>query len=91
MREIRSLLEQIGETDVTVLIQGESGVGKEVVSREVHAVSNRSKEAFVKVNCAALPTDLLESELFGYERVPSRGPPVASAENSSKRIVERSF
>ena len=68
MREIRSLLEQIGETDVTVLIQGESGVGKEVVSREVHAVSNRSKEAFVKVNCAALPTDLLESELFGYEK-----------------------
>lgn len=68
MREIRSVIEQIGETDVTVLIQGESGVGKEVVAREVHAVSSRAKGAFVKVNCAALPTDLLESELFGYEK-----------------------
>lgn len=68
MREIRAVIEQIGETDVTVLIQGESGVGKEVVAREVHAVSNRAKGPFVKVNCAALPTDLLESELFGYEK-----------------------
>jgi two-component system response regulator AtoC len=68
MREIRSVVEQIGDTDVTVLIQGESGVGKEVVAREVHAVSTRSSGPFVKVNCAALPTDLLESELFGYEK-----------------------
>jgi len=68
MREVRSVIERIGETDVTVLIQGESGVGKEVVAREVHAVSNRRSGPFVKVNCAALPTDLLESELFGYER-----------------------
>ena len=68
MRDIRAVVEQIGETDVTVLIQGESGVGKEVVSREVHARSNRSSGPFVKVNCAALPTDLLESELFGYEK-----------------------
>jgi two-component system, NtrC family, response regulator AtoC len=68
MREIRAVIEQIGDTDVTVLIQGESGVGKEVVAREVHAVSNRVKRPFVKVNCAALPTDLLESELFGYEK-----------------------
>jgi DNA-binding NtrC family response regulator len=67
MREIRSVIEQIGDTDVTVLIQGESGVGKEVVAREVHAVSSRAKGPFVKVNCAALPTNLLESELFGYE------------------------
>ena len=68
MREIRAVIEQIGSTDVTVLIQGESGVGKEIVAREVHAVSNRAKGAFVKVNCAALPTNLLESELFGYEK-----------------------
>ncbi len=68
MREIRSVIEQIGDTDVTVLIQGESGVGKEVVAREVHAVSSRVKNPFVKVNCAALPTELLESELFGYEK-----------------------
>ena len=68
MRGIRGVVEQIGDTDVTVLIQGESGAGKEVVAREVHAVSNRSRGPFVKVNCAALPTDLLESELFGYEK-----------------------
>jgi DNA-binding NtrC family response regulator len=68
MREIRAVIEQIGDTNVSVLIQGESGVGKEVVAREVHAVSSRSKGAFVKVNCAALPTNLLESELFGYEK-----------------------
>jgi len=68
MREIRAVIEQIGDTDVTVLIQGESGVGKEVVAREVHAVSSRSSGPFVKVNCAALPTELLESELFGYEK-----------------------
>jgi len=68
MREIRAVIEQIGTTDVTVLIQGESGVGKEIVAREVHAVSNRVKAPFVKVNCAALPTNLLESELFGYEK-----------------------
>jgi len=68
LREIRSVIEQIGETDVTVLIQGESGAGKEVVAREVHAVSSRASGPFVKVNCAALPSDLLESELFGYEK-----------------------
>jgi DNA-binding NtrC family response regulator len=68
MREIRSVIERIGGTDVTVLIQGESGVGKEIVAREVHTVSSRKEGPFVKVNCAALPTDLLESELFGYEK-----------------------
>jgi len=68
MQEIRAVLEQVGETDVTVLIQGESGVGKEIVARTAHAVSDRSERLFVKVNCAALPEDLLESELFGYEK-----------------------
>ena len=68
MCEIRSVIEQIADTNVTVLIQGESGAGKEIVAREVHAVSNRVKGPFVKVNCAALPTNLLESELFGYEK-----------------------
>ncbi|MFP8873155.1 MAG: sigma-54 dependent transcriptional regulator [Myxococcota bacterium] len=67
MRKIREVIEQISDTDVTVLIQGESGVGKEVVARLVHARSIRSDGPFVKVNCAALPSELLESELFGYE------------------------
>jgi two-component system response regulator AtoC len=68
MQRIREMIHQIRDTDVTVLIQGESGVGKEIVARTVHANSNRADKPFVKVNCAALPHDLLESELFGYEK-----------------------
>ncbi len=68
MKRVRALLDQVAPVNVTVLIQGESGVGKEVVARALHDASPRSKHTFVKVNCAALPEDLLESELFGYER-----------------------
>jgi two-component system response regulator AtoC len=68
MQRIREMIDQIRDTDVTVLIQGESGVGKEIVARSVHANSSRADKPFVKVNCAALPNDLLESELFGYEK-----------------------
>ncbi len=68
MQEVRAVLEQVADTDVTVLIQGESGVGKEIVARTLHELSSRSKKPLVKVNCAALPADLLESELFGYEK-----------------------
>jgi transcriptional regulator with PAS, ATPase and Fis domain len=58
----------VANTDVTIFIQGESGVGKEVVARSIHLNSNRRNQPFVKVNCAALPPELLESELFGYEK-----------------------
>jgi DNA-binding NtrC family response regulator len=68
LREVRAVIDQVAGTDVTVLIQGESGTGKEVVARALHAASPRRKAPFVKVNCAALPGELLESELFGYER-----------------------
>ncbi|MFQ5513670.1 MAG: sigma-54-dependent transcriptional regulator [Myxococcota bacterium] len=68
MTRIRDTLEQVADADVTVLIHGESGVGKEVVARTLHELSPRADERFVKVNCAALPEELLESELFGYER-----------------------
>jgi two-component system response regulator AtoC len=68
MRQIHTILEQVSDADVTILVHGESGVGKEVISREVHRLSNRRGGPFVKVNCAALPEELLESELFGYER-----------------------
>jgi len=68
MTKIKDLVEQIAETDVTVLIHGESGVGKEVIARAIHNRSLRRDKPFVKVNCAALPEQLLESELFGYEK-----------------------
>ncbi len=68
MQRIREAIDHIADTNVTVLIQGESGVGKEIIARRVHSTSSRSKQPFVKVNCAALPDELLESELFGYEK-----------------------
>jgi two-component system response regulator AtoC len=68
LARVRAVIEQIADTDVAVLISGESGSGKEVVAREIHASSVRRARPFVKVNCAALPGELLESELFGYER-----------------------
>ncbi len=66
-RKIRSQIAQIAEVDVPVLLLGESGVGKEVAALLIHKLSGRKHRTFLKVNCAAIPADLLESELFGYE------------------------
>lgn len=68
MREVQSRLAQIGWSEAPVLIQGETGTGKEVLARELHACSSRAKRSLLKLNCAALPSELVESELFGYER-----------------------
>jgi len=67
MRAIRAQVAQVARVDVPILILGESGSGKEVVARLVHKFSTRAHRTFLKVNCAALPGELLESELFGYE------------------------
>jgi two-component system, NtrC family, response regulator AtoC len=67
MTEIRDTIEKVATTNATVLIRGESGVGKEIAARMIFSLSHRNDKPFVKVNCAAIPHDLLESELFGYE------------------------
>jgi two-component system response regulator AtoC len=68
MRAVRELVAQVAVTNATVLLTGESGVGKEVVARAIHRASPRAQHSLLKVNCAALPGELLESELFGHER-----------------------
>src|SRR5919204_5915175 len=68
MAQVVKLAQQIAPSDASVLITGESGTGKEVIARFVHAKSNRARKAFISVNCAAIPENLLESELFGHEK-----------------------
>jgi two-component system response regulator AtoC len=68
MQPVRELIGKVAATNTTVLLRGESGVGKEVVARALHRASPRAQRQFLKVNCAALPGELLESELFGHEK-----------------------
>jgi two-component system response regulator AtoC len=65
---VKELIRQVANSDLNIVICGESGVGKELVARALHFSSNRKDKPFVKINCAAIPNDLLESELFGYEK-----------------------
>ena len=68
MRELRAMIARVAPSDARVLITGESGTGKELVAAAIHAQSPRRERPFVRVNCAAIPRDLLESEMFGHER-----------------------
>ncbi len=68
MVRVKGIIEQVADSELTVLIRGESGTGKEIASRSLHQLSGRRDMPFVKVNCAAIPRDLLEAELFGYEK-----------------------
>jgi two-component system, NtrC family, response regulator AtoC len=68
MIEVKGLIEQVADSELSVLIRGESGTGKEIVARMLHQLSSRRAHQFVKVNCAAIPKELLEAELFGYEK-----------------------
>src|SRR5262249_48373507 len=68
LRKVLKEVETVAPTDSTVLIQGETGTGKELIARALHELSPRRERTFVKLNCAAIPTGLLESELFGHEK-----------------------
>ncbi|MDZ7833136.1 MAG: nif-specific transcriptional activator NifA [Desulfobacterales bacterium] len=68
MREVFQMISQVAESNATVLIRGESGTGKELVANAIHYNSRRSKHPFIKLNCAAIPVNLIESELFGHEK-----------------------
>ena len=68
IQEIRSMIDKVAPTDARVLIQGSNGTGKELVARNLHQASNRSAMPYIEVNCAAIPSELIESELFGHEK-----------------------
>lgn len=68
IKEIISIIDRIKDTDATILITGESGTGKELIAQKIHRSSNRADKPFVSINCAAMPGELLESELFGYKK-----------------------
>jgi DNA-binding NtrC family response regulator len=68
MRELFELVEAVAESDANILIQGENGVGKELIANAIHVRSGRASGPFIKINCAALPKELIESELFGYKK-----------------------
>ena len=68
MNKVIALIKQVADTNTTIMIHGETGTGKELAAQAIHDLSNRKNKPFIKVNCAAIPETLLESELFGYEK-----------------------
>ncbi|MGL5710196.1 MAG: sigma-54-dependent transcriptional regulator, partial [Cetobacterium sp.] len=83
VKEVKNLIEKVAESDLTVLITGENGVGKELIAKEIFKRSDRRKENYITISCASLPEDLIERELFGYERGAFLG-----ATSSKKGILE---
>jgi transcriptional regulator with PAS, ATPase and Fis domain len=84
MQDVFRIVERVASSSATVLISGESGTGKELVARALHTQSPRGNAAFVAINCGAIPSELLESELFGYEKGAFTG-----AHQSKRGLVEQ--
>ena len=91
MREVVSLADKIAPSSASVLINGETGTGKEVMASYLHSKSTRADKAFVCVNCAAIPENLLESELFGHEKALLRVLLPGGSENLRKQTAERCY
>ena len=89
MQEIFATIERVAPTRATVLLAGESGVGKDLIARAIHFHSPRRDRPFVKINCTALPENLMESELFGYEKGAFTGAASRSPASSSRPIPAR--
>lgn len=85
MRHVALIIEQVADSDVTVLIRGQSGVGKQLVARAIHQRSTRRGKPFVKVNGAALPAELLDSELFGHKKGAFTGAAMPPGRSGSPR------
>ena len=91
LRQVLELVETVASSDSTVLLLGETGTGKELIARAIHDHSRRKNRTFVKLNCAAIPTGLLESELFGHEKERSRAPSARRSGGWNWRIKARCF
>jgi len=91
MRDLYAKVEKIATADISVLIQGETGTGKELIAHEIHERSNRNKGPFIVINCGAIPENLLESELFGHVRGPLLERSQPRRDVSMQRTGERSF
>ncbi len=90
MQDVFRFIEKVKNTSVSILIEGESGTGKELIARAIHYTGNRKDKPFIVVNCASIPKDLMESELFGHERAPSPGRRTERSGNSSLPTAGRS-
>jgi len=91
LRAVAEAAQKVAASALTVLLTGESGTGKDVVARTIHNLSPRAQGPFVAVNCAAIPENLLESELFGHERGALRAPYAHDRASSSRPMAARSF
>ena len=91
MQEIYRVIGRLSKSATTVLVNGETGTGKELVARALHQHSPRSERPFIALNMAAIPRDLLESELFGHERGAFTGAQISRKGGSNKQTEERCF